>query len=70
MVEEKLKELSNVLLEIIENQKMLQNELKYLKDDLKAQNRLVAETLKIHKVHQETSTKQTEMLDKISKKLI
>ncbi len=69
MVEEKIKELSTVLLDIIENQKMLQRELKYLKDDLRAQNRLVAETLKIHRLHQETSTKQVEMLDKISKNL-
>jgi hypothetical protein len=69
MVEDKLEEISNVLLEVIENQKIIEKELKYLRDDLKAQNRLISEMLKIHKLHQQTSNKQTRMLERMSKKL-
>jgi hypothetical protein len=68
MVEDKLEELSNVLLELMENQKMLEKEMKYLRDDLKAQNRLLGELLKVQKVNQETENKQTKMLEKIAEK--
>ncbi len=69
MAKEKVEELSSVLVEIMETQKMLQKEMKYLKDDIKAQNRMIAETMKINRTHQETAVKQTEILDKISNKL-
>jgi predicted nucleic acid-binding Zn-ribbon protein len=68
MVEDKLEELSNVLLELMEKQKMLEKEMKYLRDDLKAQNRLLGELLKVQKVNQETENKQTKMLEKIAEK--
>ncbi len=68
MVEDKLEELSNVLLELMENQKMLEKEMKYLRDDLKAQNRLLGELLKVQKVNQETENRQTKMLEKMSGK--
>jgi hypothetical protein len=68
MVEDKLEELSNVLLELMENQKMLEKEMKYLRDDLKAQNRLLGELLKVQKVNQETENKQTKMLEKMTEK--
>lgn len=68
MVEDKIEELSNVLLELMENQKILEKEMKYLRDDLKAQNRLLGELLKVQKVNQETENKQTKMLEKMAGK--
>jgi hypothetical protein len=68
MAEDKLEELSNVLLELMENQKMLEKEMKYLRDDLKAQNRLLGELLKVQKVNQETESRQTKMLEKMTEK--
>jgi hypothetical protein len=68
MVEDKLEELSNVLLEVLENQKILEKDIKYLRDDLKAQNRLLSELLKVQKVNQESASKQTRMLEEMSGK--
>jgi len=66
MAEEKFEELNNVLLDIIENQKITLKELKYLNDDLKAQNRLLTELIKIQKANEESVNKQMKMLEKLS----
>lgn len=66
MDEEQLHEL---VLEIMETQKMMEKELKYLKDNLKAQNTLSKEMLRVHKINRDISKKNTKQLEQISKDL-
>ena len=69
MGEQRIDEMNDLLLEVMEDQKILGKEIKYLRDDLKAQNRLIGELLKIYKAHQETSNKQTKMISDLNRKL-
>ncbi len=58
-----------LILEIMERQKTVEKELKYLKDNLKAQNNLSKEMLRVHKINRDISQKNTRQLEQISKDL-
>jgi hypothetical protein len=60
-------EVHEVILEIMERQKAFEKEIKYLKDNLKAQNNLSKEMLRVHKINRGLSEKNTKQLDKIIK---
>ncbi|MFQ6106645.1 MAG: hypothetical protein ACE5QF_03535 [Thermoplasmata archaeon] len=60
-----LKEIGEMVLQLIENQKAMEREIGFLKDNLKAQNTLSKEMLKIHKVHRDLATKNAEQLSRI-----
>ncbi|MCK4456447.1 MAG: hypothetical protein KAW39_01765 [Thermoplasmata archaeon] len=60
-----LRELSEMVLQLVENQRAMEREIGFLKDNLKAQNSLSKEMLKIHKVHRDLATKNTEQLGRI-----
>ena len=60
-----LKELSEMVLQLVENQRAMEREIGFLKDNLKAQNSLSKEMLKIHKIHRDLATKNTEQLGRI-----
>ncbi len=62
-------EVHEVILEIMERQKAFEKEMKYLKDNLKAQNNLSKEMLRVHKINRDLSKKNTKQLDEISKGL-
>lgn len=62
-------EVHEVILEIMERQKAFEKEMKYLKDNLKAQNNLSKEMLRVHKINRDLSKKNTKQLDNISKDL-
>jgi hypothetical protein len=62
-------ELHEVILEIIERQKAFGKEIKYLKDNLKAQNNLSKEMLRVHKINRDLSKKNTKQLEQIAKDL-
>lgn len=62
-------EVHEVILEIMERQKAFEKEMKYLKDNLKAQNNLSKEMLRVHKINRDLSKKNTKQLDVISKDL-
>ncbi|MCK5290679.1 MAG: hypothetical protein KAR39_01520 [Thermoplasmata archaeon] len=62
-------EVHEVILEIMERQKAFEKEIKYLKDNLKAQNNLSKEMLRVHKINRDLSKKNTKQLDEISKDL-
>jgi hypothetical protein len=62
-------EVHEVILEIMERQKAFEKEIKYLKDNLKAQNNLSKEMLRVHKINRDLSKKNTKQLDEISKGL-
>ena len=62
-------EVHEVILEIMERQKAFEKEVKYLKDNLKAQNNLSKEMLRVHKINRDLSKKNTKQLDEISKDL-
>ncbi len=62
-------EVHEVILEIMERQKAFEKEMKYLKDNLKAQNNLSKEMLRVHKINRDLSKKNTKQLDEISKDL-
>ena len=64
-----LKEICELMTEILENQKAMEKEIKYLKDNLKAQNTLSKEMLKVHKIHRDIATKNTKQLEKINRML-
>ena len=64
-----LKELSEMVLQLVENQRAMEREIGFLKDNLKAQNSLSKEMLKIHKIHRDLATKNTEQLGRIEEKL-
>ncbi len=60
-----LRELSEMVLQLVENQRAMEREIGFLKDNLKAQNSLSKEMLKIHKIHRDLATKNTEQLGRI-----
>jgi hypothetical protein len=60
-------EVHEVILEIMERQKAFEKEIKYLKDNLKAQNNLSKEMLRVHKINRDLSKKNTKQLDQIVK---
>lgn len=62
-------EVHEVILEIMERQKAFEKEIKYLKDNLKAQNNLSKEMLRVHKINRDLSKKNTKQLDEISRDL-
>ena len=60
-----LRELSEMVLQLVENQRAMEREIGFLKDNLKAQNSLSKEMLKIHKIHRDLATKNTKQLGRI-----
>ena len=60
-----LKEISELVLQLVENQRAMERELGFLKDNLKAQNTLSKEMLKIHKVHRDLAQKNADQLARI-----
>lgn len=64
-----VKQLHELILEIMETQRTMEKELKYLKDNLKAQNTLSKEMLKVHRINRDISKKNTKQLEQISKDL-
>ena len=62
-------EVHEVILEIMERQKAFEKEVKYLKDNLKAQNNLSKEMLRVHKINRDLSKKNTKQLEEISRNL-
>ncbi|MEE9115618.1 MAG: hypothetical protein V3U09_01830 [Thermoplasmata archaeon] len=62
-------EVHEIILEIMERQKAFEKEIKYLKDNLKAQNNLSKEMLRVHKINRDLSKKNTKQLDEISRGL-
>lgn len=60
-----LKEISELVLQLIESQKTMERELGFLKDNLKAQNTLSKEMLKIHKIHRDLAQKNADQLTRI-----
>ncbi len=60
-----LRELSEMVLQLVENQRAMEREIGFLKDNLKAQNSLSKEMLKIHKIHRDLATKNTRQLGRI-----
>lgn len=60
-----IKELSEMVLQLVENQRAMEREIGFLKDNLKAQNSLSKEMLKIHKIHRDLATKNTKQLGRI-----
>ncbi|MCJ2563675.1 MAG: hypothetical protein LN417_06270 [Candidatus Thermoplasmatota archaeon] len=54
-----------MVLQLVENQRAMEREIGFLKDNLKAQNSLSKEMLKIHKIHRDLATKNTEQLGRI-----
>lgn len=60
-----LKEISELVLQMVENQKAMEREIGFLKDNLRAQNSLSKEMLKIHKVHRDLAEKNAEQLSRI-----
>lgn len=60
-----LKEISELVLQMVENQKTMEREIGFLKDNLRAQNSLSKEMLKIHKVHRDLAEKNAEQLSRI-----
>jgi hypothetical protein len=60
-------EVHEVILEIMERQKAFEKEIRYLKDNLKAQNNLSKEMLRVHKINRGLSEKNTKQLEKIIK---
>ena len=62
-------EVHEVILEIMERQKAFEKEIKYLTDNLKAQNNLSKEMLRVHKINRDISDKNTKQLDEIAKEI-
>ncbi|MFQ5909559.1 MAG: hypothetical protein ACE5IJ_02425 [Thermoplasmata archaeon] len=60
-----LKEISEMVLQLVENQRAMERELGFLKDNLKAQNSLSKEMLKIHKIHRDLAQKNADQLGRI-----
>ena len=50
---------------LIESQKAMEREIGFLKDNLKAQNSLSKEMLKIHKVHRDMASENSKKLGRI-----
>jgi len=62
-------ELHELILEIMERQREVEKEIGYLKDNLKAQNNLSKEMLRVHKINRDISKKNTKQLEEIAKNL-
>ncbi len=62
-------ELHELILEIMERQREVEKEIGYLKDNLKAQNTLSKEMLRVHKINRDISKKNTKQLEEIAKNL-
>jgi hypothetical protein len=60
-----VKELEEMVLQLVESQKAMEREIGFLKDNLKAQNSLSKEMLKIHKVHRDMASKNSKQLGRI-----
>jgi hypothetical protein len=60
-----LKEISELVVQMVENQKAMEREIGFLKDNLRAQNSLSKEMLKIHKVHRDLAEKNADQLSRI-----
>lgn len=61
------KEISELMLEIAENQKALEKEIDCLRDNMRAQNTLSKEMLKIHKLHKDMAEKNAVQLERIER---
>ena len=64
-----LKELGEMVFQLVENQRAMEREIGFLKDNLKAQNSLSKEMLKIHKIHRDLATRNTKQLGRIEEML-
>ncbi|MCK4444839.1 MAG: hypothetical protein KAW09_09860 [Thermoplasmata archaeon] len=62
-------EIHELIVEIMERQKTVEKEIKYLRDNLKAQNNLSKEMLRVHKINRDISDKNTKQLDEIAKEI-
>jgi hypothetical protein len=60
-----VKELEEMVLQLIESHKAMEREIGFLKDNLKAQNSLSKEMLKIHKIHRDMASKNSKQLGRI-----
>ncbi|MFQ6128903.1 MAG: hypothetical protein ACE5QW_08395 [Thermoplasmata archaeon] len=63
--EMELKEICEMVLQLVENQRAMEREIGFLVDNLKAQNTLSREMLKIHKIHRDLAQKNAEQLNRI-----
>lgn len=60
-------EVRELMLQLLESQRAMEKEIKTLKDNLKAQNTLSKEMLKIHKVQKDLVTTNSSKLDRIQR---
>lgn len=60
------KELREMMLEILHNQKTMEKEIQQLRDNLKAQNALSREMLKVHRMQRDLAEKNSKQLENIS----
>ncbi len=58
-------ELRELMRQLLENQRAMEQELRTLKDNLRAQNTLSKEMLKVHKVQKDLASSNSSKLDKI-----
>ena len=68
-MDKRMEELKEMLFEVMENQKELKKEIKYLKGDIKALNKLSTEMLKVHRIHRDMAKANTKQLTQIQDKL-
>lgn len=68
-IKNKIKESNELSVEIMENQKALENQLKYMKGDVKALSKLSTDILKVHRIHRDLAKENSKQLNKIVKKL-
>jgi len=64
-----MKQLEEMVYEVIENQKALQKEMKFIRGDIKALNKLSTEMLKVHRIHRDMAKANTKQLTKIEDKI-
>lgn len=58
-------EIRELMLQLLENQRTMEKEIKTLKDNLKAQNTLSKEMLKVHKIQKDLASTNSSKLDRI-----
>ena len=68
MTDETTEEIWNLLIALSDDLKIQAKDLKYLRDDLRAQNRLLKELLKIQKLNQERLVALSKTVDRLEKK--
>ena len=68
MTDETTEEIWNLLIALSDDLKIQSKDLKYLRDDLRAQNRLLKELLKIQKLNQERLVALSKTVDRLEKK--